>query len=188
MAPFNLVPGGGEEMAQPEKEAIVAELKEKLSRAEAMILTDYRGLTVAEITELRRRLREAGIEYRVAKNTLTRLAVSEKVDTALDPYLVGPTALAFAYEDPVAPAKILVEFAKGKKALKIKGAILADKVIDAAGVQALAQLPPYEVLVAQLLGQLQGPMRGLATVLSGPQRGLAIALDAIREQKERKAS
>ncbi|NMA55740.1 MAG: 50S ribosomal protein L10 [Firmicutes bacterium] len=174
-------------MARPEKKAVVADLKDKLQRAQATILTDYRGLTVAEITELRRQLREAGLEYRVAKNTLTQLAAQDKIGDALDPYLVGPTALAFSYDDPVAPAKILAEFAKKHRALKIKGAILEEKVIDAAGVQALADLPPYEVLVAQLLGVLQGPIRGLATVLAGPQRNLVYALDAIRAEKEKVA-
>jgi large subunit ribosomal protein L10 len=83
-------------MARPEKEAVVAELKDKFGRAQAVVLTDYRGLTVAEVTELRKRLREAGLEYKVVKNTLTRLAVNELVGEDLDPYLVGPTALAFA--------------------------------------------------------------------------------------------
>lgn len=179
---------GGEKMARPEKEAEVLELKNKFSQAQAVIITDYRGLTVAEITELRKRLREANLEYRVAKNTLTRLAASELVGDALDPYLTGPTALAFAYEDPVAPAKILTEFAKSFKALKIKGAVLDNKVIDADAVKALAELPPYEVLVAQLLGVLQGPIRGLVTVLSGPQRNLVYALDSIRKEKEKVAS
>lgn len=175
-------------MARPEKEAAVAELKEKFGRAQAVVLTDYRGLTVAQITELRKKLREAGLEYRVVKNTLTRLAASELVGEDLDPYLEGPTALAFAYEDPVAPAKILTEFARSFKALQIKGAVLEDKVIDATGVKELAELPPYEVLVAQLLGTLQGPIRGLVTVLSGPQRKLVYALDAIRKEKENMAS
>ena len=174
-------------MARPEKEAAVAELKEKLSRARSGVLTEFRGLTVAEITELRKRLREAGLEYRVAKNTLTRLAAQEKVGAALDPYLIGPTALAFSYEDPVVPAKILTEFARSYRALEIKGAILEDEVIDAAAVQELAELPSYEVLVAQLLGVLQGPVRGLVTVLGGPQRKLVYALDAIRKEKEQMA-
>ncbi|MGI6129643.1 MAG: 50S ribosomal protein L10 [bacterium] len=175
-------------MARPEKEATVVELKDKFSRAQSVILTDYRGLTVAEITELRKRMREANLEYRVAKNTLTRLAASELLGEELDPYLIGPTALAFAYEDPVAPAKILTEFAKSFKALKIKGAVLENKVINADGVKELAELPPYEVLVAQLLGVLMGPIRGLATVLSGPQRNLVYALNSIREEKEKEAS
>ncbi|NLY50241.1 MAG: 50S ribosomal protein L10 [Firmicutes bacterium] len=171
-------------MARPEKEAIVAELKDKFSRAKAVILTDYRGLTVAEITELRRKMREAGLEFKEAKNTLTRIAVQDFVGSDLDSYLPGPTALAFAYEDPVAPAKILSEFAKTHKALEIKGGVLDNKVIGPEGVKALADLPPREVLVAQLLGVLQGPIRGLVTVLSGPQRNLVYVLDAIRKQKE----
>ncbi|HHV06783.1 MAG TPA: 50S ribosomal protein L10 [Firmicutes bacterium] len=175
-------------MARPEKEAVVAELKDKFGRAQAVVLTDYRGLTVAEVTELRKRLREAGLEYKVVKNTLTRLAVNELVGEDLDPYLVGPTALAFSYEDPVAPAKILTEFAKSAKALQIKGALLEDEVIDSDAVKALADLPPYDILVAQLLGVLQAPVRGLVTVLGGPQRKLVYALDAIREKKENVAS
>lgn len=175
-------------MARPEKEATVAELKEKFSRAQAVILTNYRGLTVAEMTELRKKLREAGLEYKVAKNTLTRLAAKDFVGDALDAYLPGPTGLAFAYDDPVAPAKILSEFAKTHKALEIKGGVLQNKVIDAEGVKALADLPPREVLVAQLLGLLQSPIRRLVTVLSGPQRNLVYALEAIRKKKEAEAS
>ncbi|HHY92587.1 MAG TPA: 50S ribosomal protein L10 [Firmicutes bacterium] len=171
-------------MARPEKEATVAELKEKLSRAQSVILTNYRGLTVAEMTELRKKLREAGLEYKVAKNTLTSIAARDFVGEELDRLLPGPTGLAFSYTDPVAPAKILGEFAKAHKALEIKGGILQNKVIDADGVKALADLPPREVLIAQLLGVLQGPIRGLVTVLSGPQRNLVYALEAIRKQKE----
>ena len=183
--PFFHYPGeGGEFMARPEKEATVAELKEKFSRAQAVVLTNYRGLTVAEMTELRKKLREAGLEYKVAKNTLTRLAVQDFVGGGLDAYLPGPTGLAFSYNDPVTPAKILSDFAKTHKALEIKAGVLENKVIDAAGVKALAELPPREVLIAQLLGVLQGPIRGLVTVLSGPQRNLVYALDAVRRQKE----
>ena len=178
---------GGDLMARPEKEAAVLELKDKFNRAQAVILTDYRGLTVAEITELRRKLREANLEYRVAKNTLTRLAASEILGEQLDPYLVGPTAMAFAYEDPVAPAKLLTEFTKTYKTLKLKGGVLDGKVIDADGVKELAELPPYEVLIAQLLGVLVGPIRGLATVLGGPHRNLVYALNSIREEKEKAA-
>jgi large subunit ribosomal protein L10 len=124
-------------MPRPEKELIVQSISEKLDRARSSILTDYRGLNVHEITELRRRLTAAGIEYRVLKNTLTGLAAKKANIEGLDPYLEGPLAIAFGYDDPVAPAKIIYEFAKDHKTLEVKGAILDRKVIDAQSVKSL---------------------------------------------------
>jgi large subunit ribosomal protein L10 len=171
-------------MARPEKEAMVAELKEKLDQARAAIITDYRGLNVAALTELRRRMREQGLEYKVVKNTLTRFAARELGLDDLEPYLEGPTAIAFSYEDPVAPAKVIMGFAKEHKQLEIKAGLLRGKVIRPEGVKELADLPPREILLAQVLGGLQAPIAGLANVLNGVPRSLVYALEAIRKQKE----
>jgi len=167
-----------------EKQAIVAELKEKLARAKGVVLTNPRGLTVAQDTILRRRLRKAGIEYRVVKNTMTRIAAKELGLEGIEPYLEGPTALAFGFADPVAPAKALLDFARENKILEIKGGLVEGKVIGVDGVRALASLPPREVLIAQVLAGMQSPIVGLVNVLEGPIRKLAYVLDAIRKQKE----
>lgn len=170
-------------MARPEKEAIVAEVKDRFTRAKAVILSDYRGLNVAEITELRKRLREAGMEYKVVKNTLATLAARQAAIEGLEKYLVGPIAMAFSYEDPVAPAKVLANFAREFRKLELKAGILEGKVIGEAEVKALAELPSREQLLAMVLGALQAPLRGLATVLAGPLRNLAYGLEALRKQR-----
>ncbi|MDI3328246.1 MAG: 50S ribosomal protein L10 [Alicyclobacillaceae bacterium] len=145
-----------------EKVRAVEELTAKFREAKAAIITDYRGLNVAEMTELRKRLREAGVEFKVVKNTLTRRATQAARLEALDQHLVGPTAIAFGFGDVVAPAKILTEFAKDHKALEIKGGLIEGKPVDAAGVDALAQLPSREGLLSMLLSVLQAPMRNFA--------------------------
>ena len=145
-----------------EKAALVEEVAGKLSQCKSAIVTDYRGLTVAEVTNLRKQLREAGIEYRVLKNTLTRLATAKSNVTELDQYLKGPTAIAFGVEDAVKPAKILNDFAAKVKALEIKGGIVEGKLVDADGVKELANLPSREGLLSMLLSVLQAPMRNLA--------------------------
>lgn len=170
-------------MNKAEKEALVREVGDKLREAQTTVLTDYRGLSVQEITQLRQDLREQGIEYKVYKNTLVRRAVKELEIEGLDDYLTGPTAMAFSYDDPVTPAKILAAFAKKNKALDIKGGLLEGSVLDQAAMKALAQLPSREVLLGKLAGILQAPVSGLANVLNGPMRGLAAALNQIAEQK-----
>ena len=175
-----------EKAIRTEKQAVVNELKEKLSNTKGAVLTNYRGLTVAMDTKLRRKLREAGVEYRVVKNTMTRIAANELGIDGLDKYLEGPTAIALSEKDPVAPAKLLADFIRENKlqALEIKAGLVEGKVIDAVGVKALSSLPPREVLLAQLLGTLQAPLTGIVTVLQGNIRNLAYALEAVRKQKE----
>jgi len=169
---------------RPEKVAEVERIADMLRRAQGAVVTDYRGLNVKNINELRRRLRAEGIEYRVVKNTLTKLA-AEKVDLSdLGQYLAGPTAIAFGYDDPVTPARIIAGFAKESKVLAIKGGVVDGKVIDAAGVSALAELPSREVLLAQVVGGFQAPISGLVNVLQGTIRNLVYALDAVRRQRE----
>ncbi len=169
-----------------EKIQTVADIKEKLSTTKGAVLTNYRGLTVAQDTKLRRKLREAGVEYRVFKNTMTRIAAKEAGIEGLDPYLEGPTAIAISYTDPVAPAKIISEFVKENKlqALEVKAGLVEGKVIDANGVKALSNLPPREVLIAQVLAGFQAPIAGFVNVLSGTMRNLVYALEAVRKQKE----
>jgi large subunit ribosomal protein L10 len=166
-----------------EKQAIVAELTEKLKSA-AGVLVDYSGITVAEDTEMRKAMRKAGVDYAVVKNTLTRFAAKNVGFDALDPHLNGTTSLAVSATDPVAAAKIINEYASKKDAkIKIKAGFVSGKVITDAQVKALADLPPKEVLVAQVLGTMMAPISGLANVLNANIRGLAVALQAIADKK-----
>ena len=168
------------------KQALVAELKEKLTGAKGAVLVNYRGLTVAQDTKLRRQLREAGVDYRVVKNTMTRIAAQEAGLEGLDAYLEGPTAMAISTTDPVAPAKIITDFVKEHKlqVLEVKAGLVEGNVIDENGVKALASLPSREVLIAKMLGSMQSPITGLVNVLQGSIRNLVYALDAVRQQKE----
>jgi large subunit ribosomal protein L10 len=170
-------------MARPEKEAAVSEILERLQKSKAVVIADYRGLNVLEVTELRKKLRDAGVDYKVAKNSLTSRAAKAANIEGLDEYLTGPNAMAFGYNDVVVPAKILSTFAKTHKKLEIKGGILEGKVIDFNAVKALADLPSREALLTQLAGVMQAPIRGLATVLAGPMRKMVYALEAVRKQK-----
>jgi large subunit ribosomal protein L10 len=146
-----------------EKVSIVSEIAEKLQTSKSTIITDYRGLTVGEVTELRARLRDAGIEFRVLKNTMTRRAADQVNMSEVNEFLVGPSAIAFSTaDDVVAPAKILNEFAKTHKALELKAGIVDGKVIGQSEVQALAELPSREGLLSMLLSVLQAPMRNFA--------------------------
>ena len=166
------------------KEAQVNEIVEKLQKSQSVILYDYRGLTVEEVTALRNEFRKAGVEYRVIKNTLIGRAAEKIGCEGLDQYLAGPTAVAFGYEDPVAPAKILNNYVKKIKKTEIKAGIVEGKVIDANGVTALADLPSKEVLIAKMLGSMNSPITGLVSVLSGTMRNLVYALNSIKEKKE----
>ncbi|MHB1653548.1 MAG: 50S ribosomal protein L10 [Desulfitobacteriaceae bacterium] len=166
-----------------EKALVIAEIREKFERSAGVVLADYRGLTVAQVTKLRAQLRQAGVEYRVLKNTLVKRAASEVGVEGLDPYLEGPTALAFS-ADPVAPAKVLMEFAKGNKNFQIKAGVLEGKVVGPDGVKALADLPPREVLLAQVLRGIQAPLSGMVNVLQGPIRKFGYALEALRNAQE----
>lgn len=178
---------GGLRMPNAQNVASVAEIKERLGRARSMVVAEYRGLDVKEITDLRKQTRDAGVEFKVFKNTLTARAAKELNITGLDTYLEGPNGFAFAYDDPVAAAKALAEFAKSHEELVIKCGVLDGKVIDAAGVKSLADLPSREVLLSMLLRGMQGPISGLVNVLQGTIRNLVYALDAVRKQKEEAA-
>ncbi len=166
------------------KQQLVSAISDKLKNSQAAVVVDYRGLNVEEVTELRKLSREAGIEYKVYKNTMMRRALEEAGIDGLTEVFVGPTAIAVSLEDAVAPAKILSEFAKTHKNLEIKAGLVDGKAIDAAGVADLAKLPAREVLIAQVLGGLNAPISGFANVLNGNLRGLAVALNAIAEKKQ----
>lgn len=155
---------------RPEKAGKVAELKDLLTSSKGVVLVDYCGLTVAEDTELRSKMREAGVKYMVAKNTFIRIAAQEAGIEGLDAYLEHNTAVAFSAEDPVAPAKILNDFSKDHKALEIKAGVLDGKVIGLDEVKAVAELPSREELLAKLVGSMQAPISGLVNVLQGTDR------------------
>jgi len=171
-----------EKVLQQKKE-VVSDILGKLSTAKGVVLADYRGLTVEQDTELRRALRKSGVNYHVVKNTLTKIAVDELGLNALDPFLKGPTAMAYSQEDPVTAAKVMNEYAVKYEKLQLKAGVVEGKVIDADGIKSLANLPSREVLIAQVLGGLNAPITGFVNVLSANMRGLVVALNAIAEKK-----
>jgi large subunit ribosomal protein L10 len=171
------------EQALQVKAQVVDEIKEKISSSQSMVLVDYRGLNVAQLTDLRKRYRDAGVDYKVYKNTMMRFAFKELGLEDFNEFLKGPSAVAFGTNDPVSAAKVTAEFAKTNDKLEIKAGIVDGKVISAEGVKSLAELPSREVLVAQVLGGFNAPIQGFANVLQGTIRGLAIVLNAIAEEK-----
>ncbi len=156
-----------------QKKQVVAEIADKFKESQSTILVDYRGLNVAEVTELRSQLREAGVEFKVYKNTMTRRAVEEAELNELTDVLAGPTAIAFSKEDVVAPAKVLSNFAKEHEALEIKGGVVEGSVASLEQIKELADLPNYEGMLSMLLSVLQAPVRNFA-----------YATKAVAEQKE----
>lgn len=158
------------------KEAIVKEMTEKLQKAQAAILSSYIGITVEEDTELRKKMREAGVEYKVIKNTLTLRAAKEAGYGDIEQYLVGPVAIACSYDDPTTPARVLAEFAKTHKKVELKAGIVQGQVFDTAKVIELSMVPPKEVLIAKLLGSFKAPLSNLVYLLN-----------AIKESKEANA-
>ena len=169
-------------MKREDKARVIQELAEKL-RGGSAVLVDYQGMDVGQSTRLRARSREAGVEFVVAKNTLTRRAADEAGVEDLSEYLVGPTALAFS-EDPVASAKLMAEFADQVESFVLKGGLLeGGRVLDGAGVVALSRLPSREQLLAQVVGGISSPLTGLVNVLNNTVQGLVVALNQIAEQK-----
>ncbi|MFL6058105.1 MAG: 50S ribosomal protein L10 [Rubrobacteraceae bacterium] len=169
-------------MKREEKARVIQEIAEKL-RGNSAVLVDYQGMNVAQSTQLRARSREAGVEFVVAKNTLTRMAADEAGVEDLSQYLIGPTALAFS-EDPVASAKLMAEFAEQVESFALKGGLLeGGRVLDEGEVAALSRLPGREQLLAQVVGGISSPLTGLVTVLNNTVQGLVVALNQIAEQK-----
>jgi ribosomal protein L7/L12 len=169
--------------ARAEKDSAILELANRLASAEIAVLTEYRGLSVAELQDLRGRLRPVGVEYVVAKNTLTRFAAERTGRTGIVGDLIGPTAIAFG-KDPVATAKALHDYARINKTFLLKAALLGDERIDAKAVEQLASLPPADVLRARVFGMIVGPLQRTVSVLSAPLAGLARVIDAHRKQLE----
>ena len=170
--------------ALEQKKAIVSELSEKLKSSCAGVVVSYQGINVEDDTKLRKELRESGVEYMVTKNTLLRRAAADaKMDDLSDAFK-GSTAIAISKDDYVAASKILCNFAKDHDFFKIKSGFIDESVIDAKEVTRLSKLPSREVLIAQVLGGLNAPIAGFATVLGGTMRGLVVALNAIAQKKQ----
>ena len=166
------------------KRETVAELREELANARTMIVSEYRGLSVKELAEIRRSLRKQDVSYRVVKNRLMRIAAADSVGEALSPLLVGPTAIAFG-NDEAGTAKAVIDATRPySKIVRITGGVLGGKAIDAESVTRLATLPSREVLLAKLAGGMQAPVATLAGLLAAPQRNLGYALALLAEQKQ----
>jgi large subunit ribosomal protein L10 len=171
-----------------EKEKVIGELREKMARVKAAIVAEPRGLDVATVTELRRKMREAKVDYRVVKNTLAaRAAKGTPVEPVAEKF-VGPTALVMSYDDAIAPAKLLAEFMKDRESLAIRTAVVEGKVIDAKGVEALAKMPGLSGLRAQILGMLSQPATQLARMVGTPGQQLARVLGARQERLEQQGA
>lgn len=175
-------------ITKEKKREIVADYVERMSGSQAIILTDYRGLTVANITELRIRLREVGGGFQVVKNTLFDRALQDAGISMPEEQLEGPIAVGYCFEEAPPVAKALMEFAKESATLKIHGAILGNQFLDVEGVRSLAALPAREVLLAQLVGAVQGPMSGLVTTITAPMRELVQVLQARSDQSQEAAA
>ena len=172
-------------MARPHKVQQVDEISERLKRARVAVLTDYRGLTVAQLQDLRTRLRGADVEYLVVKNTLARRAAVEAGHDDFQDILTGPVGIAFGYDDLSTPAKLLGDFARTTRLkLDITGALIEGRVMTGDQVRRLADLPPKEVLISQLAGSILGPIAQLAGTLQGPLSQLAGALEAHHRKLE----
>ena len=166
------------------KQQIAEDLHEKFTKSAIIVLTDYKGLDVAAINDLRRKLRESDIEYQVVKNTLLVRAAEDTEAALIKDHFKGPSAVAISYHDPVAPAKVLTQFAKDNGKLEIKVGVLNGKVLDAQAIKALALLPSREVMLAQFLATLNGIPTSFVRVLAEVPRSLLNVLTALKDQKE----
>ena len=172
-------------MSREKKVQIMDKLQEIFSTCSVGILADYRGLSAPEMTELRRSLRELGIEYKVIKNTLARFAAEKAGKNELVNFFNGPTSIAFSYGDIIGPARVLAEYIRdSKNAIRIKGGFLSDRLLTARDVIVLATLPPREILLAKVLGGMQSPIIILLSHLAAPMRGLVNVLQARIQQLE----
>ncbi len=148
------------------KQPVVAEISENIKDAQSVVLVDYRGLTVEQDTELRKQLREAGVGYKVYKNTMMNFAFKGTDFEGLAPYLNGPSAMAYSTTDATAPARVIAEFAKKAKELEFKAGVVEGNVYDAKGMEAIATIPSRDVLISRLLGSMQSPMANFARVIN----------------------
>jgi large subunit ribosomal protein L10 len=171
-------------MQMAEKHEVVADLSERLGEAKCLYLTDFTGLDVAAITELRRRLTNANVEYIVVKNTLARRALAGGPYEGLAEHLSGPNAFALSREDVVTAAKILTDFAREREKPRIRAGAIEGRVVSIDEIRRIAELPPRDQLLAQVVGTMRAPLAGLVYTLSGLLTKLVRAVDAVREQKE----
>ena len=167
------------------KQQAVAEIVQKFKGAKSVVVVDYKGLTVEEVTGLRAKFRAGGVDYVVYKNTLVRRAIEELKITGFDDILKGPSAFAVSLKDEITGAKIIKEYMENdkRKVLSVKAGYIEGNTIDAKAVEALAALPPKEVLIARLMGSLNAPVTNLVGVLSATLRSLVYAVEAVRKQK-----
>lgn len=170
-------------MPKPQKIAAVEDLKERFSKAKSIIVTDYRGLTVAQMTDLRSRLRKEGIQYKVAKNRLAKRALSECGLDTMDGFLKGTTAIALGINDPVAPAKVLAAYAKDNDKLKLVGGQMDNRLLDIREIMELSKLPSRDVLLGRFVGSLASPVQKLAFGLNQVVGKLVYAFDAVSRLK-----
>jgi large subunit ribosomal protein L10 len=170
-------------MALAEKEETVRSLVEMLARSKSIYLTDFQGMNVEMASKMRRRLRDANVEFRVAKNTLTKRALKEHGVESLHPYLGGPTGIAFG-ADEISGAKVLAEFAREFEKPALKAAYVGGHLYGPDGIKSLAMLPPREVLLAQFIGGLRSPLQGVVGVLAGSLRQVVGVMDAIAKKKQ----
>lgn len=174
-------------MNRTEKEQVIEELHEKMAKAKAAIVAEPRGLNVATVTELRKKLRDAKVDYRVVKNTLAaRAAKGTPVESVAEKF-VGPTALVMSYDDVVTPAKLLAEFMKDRENFTIRGAIIEGKTVDAKAVHALAKLPGLQELRGQIAAMIAQPATQLARMIGAPGQQLARVVGARRDQLEKQS-
>lgn len=171
-------------MARPDKVQAVADIKERLEGAEAVFLTEYRGLSVQAVQELRKSLRESGADYKVVKMTLARLAANDAGVSGLDDYLLGPTALAFAKSDPVATAKALKDFAKNHEVFVLKAGYLSGEILGPEEVSKLAEIEPLDVLLAKIAGAAKAPLYKAAGMFGSFTRDAATMFDQLMTKKE----
>ena len=166
------------------KDEKIEKIKEKVDKAQVVILTDYKGLTVEEITKLRREIQKTGGDYMVTKNTLTKIAIKDTPYELLTDSLKGPSAIAFGFEDPVSPAKALSKFIKEAKKGEIVAAVLDGKLLSAQEAKALANLPSKEEIYAKMLGCINSPATGIAGAVKAVMSSLTRAMAAVRDQKQ----
>ncbi len=171
-------------MLKTEKEVFYKNLKEKIDSSHVLIMTEYKGLKVGELTELRRELRNVAVEYRVVKNTLLSLALDDMYREQMREYLAGPTAVALSGDDPVATIKVLKKFSEKFQNLKIKAGIYDGKILSAQELKDIASLPSIEVLYTMLISRLQSPLVQLINVFQSPVRSLIGALNEISKKKQ----
>jgi large subunit ribosomal protein L10 len=167
-----------------EKQQIAEDLSDRFSKSAIIVLTDYKGLDVAAMNDLRRKLRAEGIEYKVVKNSILIRASAGNDGDLIKDFFKGPSAVALSYDDPIAPAKVLAQFAKDNEKLEIKVGVLNGKVLDAIAIKALALLPPREVMLGQLLAALNAIPTSFVRTIAEIPRSFVGLLAAIRDQKE----